>query len=119
MSRPDPDCGLLCAARGEAGGCWSRSRQLWKVDRQLASVSEKGEAWTHISRTVFPSADGYPWGFLVLCAKPRDSTTMDFLYGHDRKLGYLDDEPEMVDFLDSNDIFNSGPMVSQSVCSVQ
>ena len=36
---------------------------------------------------------------------------MDFLYGHDRKLGYLEDEPEMVDFLDSNDIFNT-PMVS-------
>ncbi|KAK3789710.1 hypothetical protein RRG08_036003 [Elysia crispata] len=31
---------------------------------------------------------------------------MDLLYGHDRKLGYLE-EPDMVDFLDPNDIFHS------------
>lgn len=31
---------------------------------------------------------------------------MDFLYGHDRKLDYLE-EPDMVDFLDPNDIFHS------------
>ncbi|XP_005088980.2 cyclic AMP-responsive element-binding protein 3-like protein 1 [Aplysia californica] len=36
---------------------------------------------------------------------------MDFLYGHDRKLGYLEDETDMVDFLDSSDIFHT-PLTS-------
>ncbi|GFO42129.1 cyclic amp-responsive element-binding protein 3-like protein 2, partial [Plakobranchus ocellatus] len=31
---------------------------------------------------------------------------MDLLYGHDRKLGYLE-EPDMVDFLEPDDIFHS------------